>query len=175
MNLNWYVLYTKPHSESQVEAALTSEGIEAYLPTLPVAAPRRGRSTVRPFFPCYLFAHLDLAEVGISHLNWTRGMRHLVMFGDVPARVDETVIARIRSHLEQNHPLDRQGEILYPGDRVRLIDGPLQDFEAIFNKRLSAAGRVQVLIHWLQRWTPVDVEATAVRKVSPFGHPRAAA
>ena len=165
---SWYVLYTKPRSERQVEATLAAEGIETYFPVMPAIAPRRGRSPVRPFFPCYLFARFDLDAVGLSHINWTPGMRHLVAFGDTPARVDDSVIARIRQHLAQEHAMDRQGEILERGDRVVIITDPLRDVEAIFDKRLSATGRVRVLIQFLQRWTPVEVDAAALHRVSPY-------
>ncbi len=162
----WYTLYTKPHCERQVEQALDAKGIETYFPVMPAAAPRRGRPLFRPFFPCYLFAHTDLKVVGVSALNWTPGMRHLVMFGNTPASVDECVIARIREHLAQPHVMDGHGELLQAGDRVIITAGPLRDIEAVFDKRLSAAGRVRVLINLLQRWTPVEMETDALRRVT---------
>jgi transcription elongation factor/antiterminator RfaH len=163
---NWYVIYAKPKSERQAAAALAAKGIASYLPLMPAGAVRRGRSTVHPYFPCYLFAHLDMEQVGISRLNWTPGVRHVVCFGSVPARVDEHVIDRIRQHLAQPHAMDDQGEFLEQGDHVVITTGPLADLEAVFDKRLSATGRARVLVQFLRRWTPIDVEAIALRKVS---------
>lgn len=161
--LNWYALYTKPHSELQVERALAADGIATYFPSVP--APRRaGRSSVRPYFPCYLFAQVDLAVVGISHLNWTPGMRHVVGFDDKPAFVDASIVDAIRQRLEKPLALDEQGGMLEHNDRVVITAGPFQDVDAIFDKRLSAAGRVRVLIQLLKRWTPVEMEARALRK-----------
>ncbi len=165
---SWYALYTKPHCERQVESALAAKEIEVYFPSVPVAAPRRGRPAVRPFFPCYLFANVDLEIVGMSRLNWMPGMRHVVMFGGVPAPVEGAVIERIRQHLSQPHAMDNVGEILEHGDRVLVTAGPLQDIEAVFDKRLSAAGRVRILVQLLQRWTAVDLEADTLRRLSPF-------
>lgn len=165
---NWYVLYTKPHSEQQVVAGLAADGIQTYFPTIPVATPRRGRPAVRPFFPCYLFVNVDLESVGISRLNWTPGVRRLVMFGGIPSQVDEGVIARLRTHLSQPHVIDHDGEMLERGDKVIITSGPLQDIEAVFDKRLSANGRVRVLVELLQRWTPVEIEADALHRISPF-------
>ncbi len=149
-----------------MEQALESKGIQTYFPVMPAATARRGRPLFRPFFPCYLFAYTDLKVVGISALNWTPGMRHLVMFGSTPATVDECVIARIRAHLAQPHAMDEHGELLQSGDRVVITAGPLRDIEAVFDKRLSAAGRVRVLVNLLQRWTPVEMETDALRRVS---------
>ena len=165
---NWYVLYTKPHSEQQVEAGLAAEGIQSYFPAIPVATPRRGRPAVRPFFPCYLFVNVDLESVGVSRLNWTPGVRRLVMFGGIPSQVDEGVIARLQAHLAQPHVTDHAGEMLERGDKVRITSGPLKDIEAVFDKRLSANGRVRVLVELLQRWTPVEIEADALHRISPF-------
>ncbi len=163
----WYALYTKPHCERQVERALEAKGIESFFPAMPVASPRRGRPLFRPFFPCYLFAYTDLEVVGVSCLNWIPGMRHLVTFGNVPATLDERVIARIRAHLAQPHAMDAQGEFLQSGDRVLITAGPLRDIEAVFDKRLSASGRVRVLVDLLRRWTPVEMQADDLRRVAP--------
>ncbi|MBI4787119.1 MAG: hypothetical protein HY782_08755 [Chloroflexi bacterium] len=162
---DWYVLYTKPRSEAQVGARLDADGIESYFPVMPVAAPRRGRSRVRPFFPCYLFAHFDLDAVGVSHINWMPGMRHLVTFGGIPAHVDGAVIARIRQHLDRALVMDVQGEILEHGDRVVITAGAFQDIEAVFDRRLSATGRVRVLVEFLRRTTVVEIEAGALKKL----------
>ncbi len=163
---HWHVLYTKPRCEQQVQAGLAADQIETYCPTVPVASPRRGRPTVRPFFPCYLFVKVDLQTVGISRLNWTPGVRHLVMFGGIPSQVDEAVIARIQAHLAEPQVMDRCGELLERGDTVLITSGPLKDIEAVFDKRLSTTGRVRVLVQLLKRWTPVDIEADALRRIN---------
>ncbi len=160
---NWYVLYTKPRCEQQVERGLAANGIEVYCPSLRIP-PRKGRPSTRPFFPCYLFARVDLDQVGLSRLNWTPGMRHVVEFGGVPSHVDESVIARIRERLARSGAVDDSGEMLEEGDRVVITSGPLQDIEAVFDKRLSSAGRVRVLVQLLRRWTTIDLEASALRK-----------
>lgn len=161
--LTWYALYTKPHSELQVERALAAKGIAAYLPALP--APRRaGRARMRPYFPCYLFAQADLDVVGLSGLNWIPGMRHVVCFAEVPARIDDRVITAIRQRLDQPLALDERGEMLEHGDQVIIAAEPFQGVQAIFDRRLSSAGRVRVLIQMLRRWTAVEIEAKFLHK-----------
>ena len=161
---DWYVLYTKPHSERQVEEALTAKGIETFYPSLP-APKRKGRPSTRPYFPCYLFARCNLEEVGISRINWTPGMRHLVAFGGLPARMDGRVLERIRERLAQPHVIDEQGEFLEPGDRVVITTGPLRDIEAVFDRRLTGQGRARVLVQLLQRWAACEVETTELKKI----------
>ena len=161
----WHALHTKPHKERQVESFLQGRGIEVYFPTIP--APRRSRSSDgRAFFPSYLFAHTDLEAVGLWTVHYAPGMRGIVMFGGVPARVDECVIATLRARLARVDVVDSLGEALNPGDRVVITSGPLADLEAVFARRRSPDGRVRILIRLLQRWTPVEIEADALRRTN---------
>jgi transcription antitermination factor NusG len=121
---------------------------------------------VRAFFPCYLFAHVDLDLVGVSCLNWTSGMRYLVGFSGLPAKLDQSVIEAIRRRLDANNSLDARGEMLEYHDRVKIAEGPFQDVEAVFDRRLSSAGRVRVLIQLLKHWTTLELEANSLRKLS---------
>ncbi len=165
---DWYVMYTKPWCEPQVQAVLAADNIETYFPV--VAVPHRaGRPDQRAYFPCYLFAHLDIAAVGISKLNRMPGMRRVVCFAGVPARVDESAVLRIREYLSTCPLLDEHGEVLKPGDRVVITDGPFESVDAVFDRRLSAAGRVRVLIRLMQRWTALELEANALRKAKLAG------
>ena len=163
----WHALHTKPHKERQVESFLKGRGIEVYFPTIP--APNRSRfGDERAFFPSYLFARTDLEAVGLWTVHYAPGMRGVVMFGGKPARVDESVIATLQTRLAHVDIVDALGEALNPGDRVAITSGPLAEFEAVFDKRLSADGRVRVLVQLLQRWMPVEIEARALRKTNKF-------
>lgn len=165
----WYALNTKPRKERQVESFLRGRGIEVYFPTIP--APRRSRSfQERAFFPNYLFAKTDLEAVGLWTLHYAPGMRGVVMFGGIPSRVDLRVIAALRARLANVDVVDVLGEALGPGDRVVVTAGPLAEWEAVFDRRLSAQGRVRVLIHLLKRWTPVELQADMLKKTG--GMPR---
>ncbi|MCI0475382.1 MAG: hypothetical protein L0Y55_03990 [Anaerolineales bacterium] len=161
----WHALHTKPHKERQVESFLQGRGIQVYFPTIP--SPKRSRSSdERAFFPSYVFAHVDLEAVGLWTVHYAPGMRGVVMFGGQPARVDARVIATLQTRLADVDVVDALGEALNPGDRVVITQGPFAEIEAMFDKRLSADGRVRVLIEFLQRSTPVEIEASALRKTS---------
>ncbi len=163
--LSWYALYTKPHKERQVEAVLASRGIETYLPLVP-----QGTRGTRPhaFFPCYLFAHVDLEAVGLSALQYVPGVRRLVFCGDQPARVPQAVIDRLQLRLSELDKCitDASGEPLTTGDRVVITSGPLAGFDAVFDRRLSSGERVRLLVNFLQRGTRVEIEREFVRKVT---------
>lgn len=168
---HWYALHTKPHKERQVETFLATRGMQVFFPSLPVPH-RRGRPAVCAFFPRYLFVNADIDQVGLWSLHYTPGTIGVVMFGGVPARVDDRVIAALQQKLARvdlagsssQAIVDDAGEIIEPGDRVAVKTGPLAEFQAVFDRRLSAAGRVRVLIYLLQRWTAVELEAGALEK-----------
>ncbi len=167
--LRWYALHTKPHKERQVQAFLDYLQVETLFPVVP--APRRkGRSSERAFFPCYLFTHVDLERTGLWTLHFAPGMRGVVMFGGVPAPVDDLLITRLRERLARADVVDAIGEVLEPGDRLVITTGPLENLDAVFDRRLSPVGRVRVLVQMLKRWTKVELDSDAVRKTG--GLPR---
>ncbi len=165
--LCWYALYTKPHKEQQVSAALQARGIETYLPTLPVYKGRRRTEKRQPFFPCYLFARMDLGAIGLSSVAWTPGLRRIVSFGGQPAVVGDEVIDIIRHRLKQmeasGYPIQRR---FRPGDRVVIKSGPLRDLEAVFDKELSPSDRARVLVEILGRLTACEIELDCLEKIS---------
>jgi transcription antitermination factor NusG len=51
---------------------------------------------------------------------------------------------------------------LKQGDRVRITSGPLRDLEAIFDRPVSAADRVRVLLDVMGRMTPVEIDHSEI-------------
>jgi transcription antitermination factor NusG len=171
----WHVLYTKPHSEFRVQAALRIRGIESYLPALPVAHPRAGRASLAAFFPCYLFAHFDLASIGESNIIYLPGLRNLVMVGGKPATVPSEMVAHMVRRLEASTALIAGGQVLTRGDRVRVLTPGLEAFDAVFEARLSQQGRVRILVSYLERryppyrsiehFKPVEIGIEQIQKI----------
>jgi transcription antitermination factor NusG len=93
----WYALYTKPNQENLVLNQLEQRGVEAFFPQF--VERRRAGDRVRALFPTYLFVRVDLEVVGRSLLQWTPGLRGVVSFAGVPARVPEEAIALVRKQL----------------------------------------------------------------------------
>ena len=164
---HWYALYTKPQMEQHVSAVLQARGIETYLPTMPVYKGRQRTEKSRAFFPCYLFARMDLSAVGTSSVAWTPGLRKIVSFGEQPLVVRDEVIDTIRHRLEQ---MEVSGYPLEPGfksgDRILIKSGPLRDLEAIFDRSLSSSDRARVLVDILGRLTACEIGLDRLEKVT---------
>lgn len=156
----WYALYTKPKKEHQVNTCLQGQGFETYLPTVRRKVHRRDRPDQVVYFPCYLFARFDFSAVPLSSIAWMPGVRRIVSAGDQPLVVADEIVALIRRRLEGVEEVG-YGD-LRPGDRVRITSGPLRDLEAIFDRPLSAANRVRILLDVMGRMTPVEVDRAQI-------------
>ncbi len=157
---HWYALYTKPKKERQVEALLREQGIETYLPTVRRKVRRRDRPDRVVYFPCYVFALLDFAVTPRSSIAWMPGIRRIVSFGEQPAIVADEIVGFIRQRLEDCEIVGYAR--LKQGDRVRITSGPLRDLEAVFERPLSAADRVRILLNVVGRMTPVEIDYSQI-------------
>jgi transcriptional antiterminator RfaH len=161
-------MFTKPRAELQACNALIAKGVDVYLPLIRVKPANPRARKLLPFFPRYLFIYADLAELGLSLVNWTPGVVGLVAAGGQPVPVPAELIDTLRRRLAE---LSRQGapepSPFRPGDPVVIHAGPLEGLEAVFDTRLDGKGRARVLVEILQRQVPVEIETTAIHKLDP--------
>jgi transcription antitermination factor NusG len=156
----WYALYTKPHSELRVEHALTTRGFTAFLPLL------AGRSVERfvPLFPSYLFVHCDLAQTGISALEWIPGLCRVLSFEGKPAVVPDQAIEMIRGELRR---IEEEGGLplhpFKPGDEVIGEEGPLAGLRGVFQGPVGPAERVHILLRFLGQANRTEVPVSMLR------------
>ena len=161
--LHWYALYTKPKKEHQVDVTLRGQGIETYLPTVQRKVRRRDRPDRVVYFPCYMFARIDLTVVPRSTIDWMPGIRRIVGTGDQPAIVNDEIVEMVRQRLEATEEVG-YGNLKH-GDRVRIISGPLRDLEAVFDKPMSSADRVRILLDVVGRMTPVEIDYSDLKSI----------
>ena len=173
---HWYVLHAKPHKERQVADYLRQRRVEVFLPLARVNPVNPRAARVRPYFPCYLFVKIDLAQAGMAALQWTPGLRSVVQFGGQPSVVPENFIFALKRRVEQ---IAAAGGLkfdgLESGARVRIVGGPFAGYEAVFDARLSDGERVRVLLELIQhnqpgrlpRCLPLELDAGHLEPVRP--------
>lgn len=165
MPLSWYVLRSKPNKEDFFRDQLLAHRIEVFAPRIPVRTvnPRARKS--RPYFPGYLFVHVDLEQVSASVLHWMPGSAGLISFDSQPASVPENLITAIRHRVEEiNLAGGEQLDGLNTGDIVVIRGGPFEGYEAIFDARVSGNERVRVLIKFLRgRQLPVELPSGLIQ------------
>lgn len=151
--LGWYVMQAKPQKEGFLSSQLTSNQIEAYLPSIKTKS-RDGKTMNRSFFPGYIFIQVDLDTRGISDLNWIPGSKGLICFGGQPASVPDHFIQQLRNKLEVLNSKQRSKHCEYrQGDLVTITRGPLEGYRAIFNQYLPDKDRVRLFLDMLSKNT----------------------
>jgi len=150
MALSWYVLHSKPNREQFLFSQLQHREIETFYPRLRVEPVNPRSRKVRPFFPGYLFIHVDLDKTPISSLTYIPGAQRVVSFDYEPAVVPDDVISVIQNNVERlNRDPKKFQRDLKHGDPVIIKGGPFEGYQAIFDTALKGSDRVRLLIKLL--------------------------
>jgi len=163
--LRWYLVRTKPNSESTALRNLERQDFEAWLPRLSQSLPWRGqwRDRVVPLFPGYLFLAIDEGRQALAPVHSTLGVAGIVRFGASYAIVPDEIVRNLRllanpeTGLHCLAPTAR----LAPGTQVRIVAGPFGGLEGIF-QREAGEDRAIVLLSVLGQWANVGVAASSV-------------
>jgi transcriptional antiterminator RfaH len=158
---------SKPNKEEFLAGQLQAHEVEYFYPALRVNPVNPRSRKVRPYFPNYLFVHVDLDVVNVSDLRWMPGASGLVSFDGEPASVPDLLIATVKRQVEQhNISIRDQVSNFQRGDLVEIQDGPFAGYEAVFDMQLSGQDRVRVLLSLLQsRQVPVEIANRHIRRV----------
>jgi transcriptional antiterminator RfaH len=115
---------------------------------------------VRPYFPNYLFVHVDIDEVGINTFKWMPYAQGLVSFDENPASVPDPVIEKLKRTIQTiNSKGGLKFDEIKPGDIVQVIGGPFEGYEGIFDTRISGTDRIKILLQLLSdRQIPVEMQ-----------------
>ena len=166
-DVDWYLVRTKTGKERWVRDQLTAQLPEVFLPLLEARTPRWGKLawTIAPLFPGYLFARLD-PQQQYFNVRYLPGVQGLVSAGNEPLAVPHGVVEDIRRR-GVNGVVKIEEKDFGSGDRLRVVDGPFRGFEAIFERYLSGAERVAILLSAIDaQGLRVVLPASAVTRFS---------
>jgi transcription antitermination factor NusG len=115
-----------------------------------------------------MFVFLDIEAEGTNALRWTEGTYGLVQFGGEPISVPDSLIHELKAALDKIMVESRIKKESYTrGDRVRIVGGLFDGYEAIFDTRLPGKDRVQVLLAFLSDQPKrLLLDETEITKVS---------
>jgi transcriptional antiterminator RfaH len=160
--LRWYLIYTKPARERVAELNLLRQGYQVYYPRLLRPARLRGRWVERviSLFPRYLFIRLDAGVQSMGPLRSTVGVANIVRFGRDYSVVADAIVENLRIRADSETGLHRLcGQARFePGSKVRIVAGPFEGLEAVFDRE-SGDERVVLLLEVLGRCTHVEIPA----------------
>ncbi len=152
----WYVAKTKPRLEQQTAAALGPLGLEAYLPR--ITPSRKGflRNATELLFPGYLFVRLDLGTEW-RRARYAKGISYFLGPEGVPTAVPDELVEEIRAQVERRE--HGWKSLYHKGERVKVVGGPLDGLEAVFEEGRSGAKRSLILVEIVSRLVRVEVES----------------
>lgn len=162
----WFVVHTKPGNEHRVETNLSNQEIEAFLPLFENFQYTQGKlvQKIKPLFPNYLFAKLDM-DLHYYKVKWTRGLSKILGIGSEPIPISEKVIRTIKERTGENN-LVRLDDELAQGVVVQFTSGPFKDLMGVFDKIMSDGKRVKVLLNLIGVDVPVQVSRYQIKKVA---------
>lgn len=118
---NWYVLYTAPRAEKQVQSRVDALGVECWLPLH--RSPRVWSDRVKivdmPLYRSYLFVRCS--EMELRNLLHVYGVSRIVYYDGKPAVVRQREIDAIKLFLEQ-----AANRALCPGEEVEILCGAMK-------------------------------------------------
>lgn len=169
----WYAIYTKPKQEDRADSNLRSWRVETFAPKIKERQlnPFTGkpRYVSKSLFPRYIFARFKADDL-MHKVCYTRGVQNVVRVGDVPAAVDDDILAVIQSRVGEDGYV-RMGEDLpreefRPGDKIKITEGPMQNYIGLFQENYTDDDRVAILLTAVSYQGRVVVGRESVKKIN---------
>jgi transcriptional antiterminator NusG len=141
---------------------------EILVPTEEVVEMRDGqkRRSERKFYPGYVLVQMEMDE---QTWHLVRDVPKVLGFiggtSDKPAPISEKEAMRILQRVEEGVDKPRPKVLFEPGQVVRVVAGPFNDFNGVVESVNYEKNRLQVAVQILGRSTPVELDFSQVEKV----------
>jgi len=164
--LKWYAIHSRSRHEDVVLKGLKKKLIEAFLPKMQVMSRRKDRRKMImvPILPGYVFVHSDLNLYQYWNILKTYGVVRILGIQGKPVPVKDEEIASLKT-LDGTDRTVRNQAYMKKGDRVMIMEGPLQGLTGFYLKHKGKVDKVVVSIELLQRSLAVEVEDLIVEKI----------
>ena len=176
MAKRWYVVHAFSGFEKQVQRSL-AERIERagmqdlfgdiLVPTEEVVEMKGGqkRRSDRKFFPGYVLVEMEMNEE-TWHLvkEVPKVMGFIGGTSDRPAPITEKEANTILNRVQEGADKPRPKILFEPGEMVRVIDGPFNDFNGTVEEVNYEKSRLRVAVLIFGRSTPVELDFHQVEK-----------
>ena len=176
MTKHWYVVHAYSGFEKNVARSL-AERIElsdlqehfgkVLVPTEEVVEMRAGqkRRSERKFFPGYVSVEMDLNDDTWHLVKETpRVMGFIGGKADQPAPLSEAEASAILDRVELGTDRAMPKIVFEPGELVRVVDGPFNDFNGVVEEVNYDKSRLVVAVTIFGRSTPVELDFSQVEK-----------
>ena len=176
MSLRWYVVQAYSGFEQQVKRSL-EERVRRFgmdnlfgqilVPTEEVVEMREGqkRKSDRKFFPGYVLVQMEMND-DTWHLvkEAPKVLGFIGGTSDKPAPITQREADAILQRVQEGVDKPRPKVLFEPGEIVRIIDGPFNDFNGVVEEVDYDKSRLRVAVLIFGRSTPVELEFHQVEK-----------
>lgn len=175
--LVWYVLKVQSSREDTIRDALERrvkiQGLERYfgrivVPTEKVTEIRNNkkRTVERKSYPGYIMVEMELNEKTWFTVRETPGVGDFVGAHGQPTKMtDAEVNQMLKPEVEEGPDRAVPKIDVERGDRVKIKEGPFENFEGTVEEVIEARGLVKVMLIIFNRPTPVDLEYWQVERL----------
>lgn len=170
----WYVLNTQSGYENSVRDAIKQRVdaqdfedliVELIVPTQKKIVIKNGKQTVKEekIFPGYVLIKMLLDERTWTLIQNTDGVRGFVKTDKYPRPLPEKEVQAIMKFMEVEQPSYQASFSV--GEAVKIIDGAFADFIGNVTEIDAAKGKVTVMISFLGREAPYELDMSQVSKL----------
>jgi transcriptional antiterminator NusG len=176
MAQQWYVVHAYSNYEHKVKSSL-EERIKRYgledkfgeilVPTEEVVEMREGQKlrSERKFFPGYVLVKMEMDD---ETWHLVKEVPKVLGFiggsSDKPAPISEREADAILNRVQEGADKPRPKVLFEPGEVVRVIEGPFNDFNGVVEHVNYEKSKVRVAVQILGRSTPVELDFGQVEK-----------
>ena len=149
-----------------VEKGLDDEIDEVLVPTEEVIEVRRGKkvSTERRFMPGYVLVHMEMSDQGYHLINSINRVTGFLGPQGRPMPMRDAEVNQILNRVQEGEETPRTLIRFEVGERVKVNDGPFEDFDGMIEEVDEHSQRLKVAVSIFGRETPVELEFTQVTK-----------
>jgi transcriptional antiterminator NusG len=169
----WYVVHCYSGQENKVRHAIEQRietmGMQdrifdVVVPTEEEIEVREGkrRTIERRVFPGYILVQMIMDEDSWYVVRNTPGVTGFVGMGNEPTPLRPEEVSQIMRRMEAEAPKIKV--TFKPGQKVRIIDGPFNEFIGTVGDIDMEKAKVRVLVSFFGRETPVELDFLQVEK-----------
>ena len=146
---DWFLIYTKPNQEYRAKENLQNQGHTVFLPMIGYENVKEPSSlSLKPMFPRYLFFKPSLGSENWNSIGSTKGVSHVITFGNNFAKIPDTVMKFLMSRVDNNDiaTINNKKRAFKKGEDVSIKQGVFKGMNAKFLS-LNGKERVRVLLN----------------------------
>jgi len=176
LDKKWYVVHALSGFEKHVMRALQERveltGLQAkfgeiLVPSEEVVEMKAGkkRRSERKFFPGYVLVQMELDDETWHMVKETpRVMGFIGGTKEKPSPLSNVEAQGIMQQLEQGSDITKPKVSFEPGEMVRVVDGPFNDFSGVVEEVNYEKSKVRVAVLIFGRSTPVELQFNQIEK-----------